>query len=108
MDFVRFSGELFIYYVLIALGGGVLIGPGLDLPGHRDRRGALLQVWLAALRQRCAIVIATWLVEAKQSVIENMAPVLARLFAPLFALVLLIFLVTIVWTGRGSTWSGRC
>jgi hypothetical protein len=26
MDFVRFSGELFIYYVLIALGGGVLTG----------------------------------------------------------------------------------
>ena len=25
MDFVRFSGELAIYYVLIALGGGVLI-----------------------------------------------------------------------------------
>src|SRR5687767_15574446 len=23
-DFIRFSGELFIYYVLIALGGGVL------------------------------------------------------------------------------------
>ena len=23
MDFIRFSGELFIYYVLIALGGGV-------------------------------------------------------------------------------------
>jgi len=26
MDFIRFSGELFIYYVLIALGGGVLMG----------------------------------------------------------------------------------
>ena len=26
MDFVRFTGELFIYYVLIGLGGGVLIG----------------------------------------------------------------------------------
>jgi hypothetical protein len=24
MDFIRFSGELFIYYVLIALGGAVL------------------------------------------------------------------------------------
>ena len=24
MDFVRFTGEWFIYYVLIALGGGVL------------------------------------------------------------------------------------
>jgi hypothetical protein len=26
VDFVRFSGEWFIYYVLIALGGGVLMG----------------------------------------------------------------------------------
>ena len=26
MNFVRFSGELAIYYVLIALGGGVLTG----------------------------------------------------------------------------------
>ncbi len=26
MDFIRFSGEQFIYYVLIALGGGVLTG----------------------------------------------------------------------------------
>ena len=26
MDFVRFSGEWFIYYALIALGGGVLMG----------------------------------------------------------------------------------
>ena len=25
MDFVRFTGEWFIYYVLIALGGGVLL-----------------------------------------------------------------------------------
>lgn len=26
MDFIRFSGELFIYYALIALGGGVFTG----------------------------------------------------------------------------------
>ena len=37
MDFVRFSGELAIYYVLIALGGGVLIGFTVDdVLGHRD------------------------------------------------------------------------
>jgi hypothetical protein len=48
-----------------------------------------------------AIVIASWLVEAKQSVIENMAPVLTRLFTPLFAIVLVAFLATMTWTGRG-------
>jgi hypothetical protein len=39
-------------------------------------------------------------VEAKQSVIENMAPVLTRLFTPLFEMVLLAFLGTLVWTGQ--------
>ena len=48
-----------------------------------------------------AVIIAGWLVEAKQSVIENMAPVLTMLFTPLFTLMLLAFLGTMVWTGSG-------
>jgi len=46
-----------------------------------------------------AVIVGAWLVEAKQSVIENMAPVLTRLFTPLFTVVLLAFLATMVWTG---------
>ena len=48
-----------------------------------------------------AVLVGAWLVEAKQSVIENMAPVLTRLFTPLFTIVLLVFLVTMVWAGSG-------
>jgi hypothetical protein len=48
-----------------------------------------------------ALIVAAWLVEAKKSVIENMAPVLTRIFTPLFALALLAFLATMAWTGRG-------
>src|SRR4030095_13931533 len=44
-------------------------------------------------------IIGSWRVEAKQSVIENMAPVRTRLFTPLFTLLLLAFLVTMAWTG---------
>jgi hypothetical protein len=101
MDFVRFTGELFIYYVLIALGGGVLIGLTFGL-FHAINIDVEPQVqgWILPCGMAGATVIATWLVEAKQSVIENMAPVLTRLFAPLFALVLLAFIVTMVWTGR--------
>ncbi len=46
-----------------------------------------------------AVIVGSWLVEAKQSVIENMAPVLTRLFTPLFTVVLLVFLATMAWTG---------
>jgi hypothetical protein len=102
MDFIRFSGELFIYYVLIALGGGVLTGfmamifqaIGIDIE-------PFFESWLLPCGAAGAVVIASWLVEAKQSVIENMAPVLARLFTPLFAAVLITFLGTLLWTGRG-------
>ena len=99
MDFVRFSGELAIYFVLIALGGGVLTGFTLRMFAAIDLdAGWLAQGWLIPCGAMGAVIIASWLVEAKQSVIENMAPVLTRLFTPLFTLVLLVFLGTIVWT----------
>ena len=102
MDFVRFSGELFIYYVLIALGGGVLAA---FMGGMFQAIGVdvewLLVSWILPCGAMGAILIGSWLVEAKQSVIENMAPVLTRVFTPLFALTLLAFLGTMAWTGRG-------
>jgi hypothetical protein len=102
MDFVRFTGELFIYFVLIALGGGVLIGMTLALfaaIGMDAER--LVGEWIVPAGVVGATVVASWLVEAKQSVIENMAPVLTRIFSPLFALLFLAFMVTMVATGRG-------
>jgi hypothetical protein len=101
MDFVRFTGELFIYYVLIALGGGVLVAftammfsaIGLDPE-------VLIGEWLVPCGAAGALIVGAWLVEAKQSVIENMAPVLTRLFTPLFTAVLLAFLATMAWTGN--------
>ena len=102
MDFIRFTGELFIYYVLIALGGGVLMGfmamifqaIGIDLE-------RFFQSWILPCGAAGAVLIGSWLVEAKQSVIENMAPVLTRLFTPFFAAMLVLFLATLLWTGRG-------
>jgi hypothetical protein len=101
MDFIRFSGELFIYYVLIALGGGLLMAfmAGIFQAIHIDV-APVIEEWLIT-GVVGAVIVAAWLVEAKQSVIENMAPVLTRLFTPLFAAVLLGFLVTLAVTGRG-------
>jgi hypothetical protein len=100
MDFVRFTGELAIYYVLIALGGGVLTLFTLMMFGAIKMNAEwFVQSWLIPCGAAGAILIGSWLVEAKKSVIENMAPVLTRLFTPLFTLLLLAFLATIAWTG---------
>ena len=102
MDFIRFTGEGFIYYVLIGLGGGVLTGLtfgifraiGLDVQ-------TFVSQWLLPCGAMAAIVVAAWLVEAKQSVIENMAPVLTKVFTPLFTVVLIAVVVAAIATGSG-------
>jgi hypothetical protein len=100
MDFVRFTGEWVIYYVLIALGGGVLVGltalilepVGNDLP---DR----VMEWVLPSGAAGAVIVAAWLVEAKQRVVENMAPVLTMVFTPLFAVMLTVAAATYAGSG---------
>jgi hypothetical protein len=100
MNFVRFSGELAIYYVLMALGGGVLTAfTAMMFQAIDVNPGVFIGGWLLPCGAAGAVIIGAWLVEAKQSVIENMAPVLTRIFTPLFTLLLLGFLATMVWTG---------
>jgi hypothetical protein len=103
MDFVRFTGEWFIYYVLIALGGGVLLvltamifePIGTDLPER-------LVNWVLPSGAAGAVIVAAWLVESKQHVVENMAPVLTMLFTPLFAVMLTVAATTYAVSGIGG------
>jgi hypothetical protein len=102
MNFIRFSGELFIYYVLIALGGGVLSAFTVAMFEAIGLQAEwFIGQWLVPCGAMGAVLIGSWLVEVKQGVIENMAPVLTRIFTPLFTLVLLTFLATMIWTSRG-------
>jgi hypothetical protein len=102
MDFIRFTGEWVIYFVLMALGGGVLAA---FLFNTFSAIGIVpeefVSQWLLPCGATAAVVVAGWLVEAKQSVVENIAPVLTRLFTPLFTAALVAFLVAVVWTSHG-------
>ena len=101
MNFVRFSGELAIYYVLMALGGGVLTAFTIMMFAAIGMKADwFVAGWLIPCGAAGAVIIGSWLVEAKQHVMENMAPVLTRLFTPLFTVLLLMFLATMAWTGN--------
>jgi hypothetical protein len=102
MDFVRFTGEWFIYYVLIALGGGVLMGltAGIFEPAGVDVDR--VAEWVLPAGAAGAVIVAAWLVESKQRVVENMAPVLGMLFTPLFAFMLSCAAVVYAVTGLGD------
>jgi hypothetical protein len=104
MDFARFTGELAIYYALLAMGGGVLIGLtsgvlsmiGIDAwPVMGD--------WVLPFAVPGALVVAAWLVEAKKNVVENIAPVLTKIFTPLTIVMLLTVLAALATAGGLSS-----
>lgn len=103
MDFVRFTGEFVVYYVLLALGGGVLVAltigsfaaAGVDASGF-------VSGWVLPMAVPGAVLVAAWLVEAKQNVVENIAPVLTRVFIPL-TLIMVLALLGAYAVSRGAT-----
>jgi hypothetical protein len=102
MEFVRFTGEWVIYWVLLALGGGVLMGLTTLIlqPIAPDAIGEVM-IWVLPSGAAAATIVAAWLVEAKKSVIENIAPVLAAVFTPLFAAMLIVAVVVYATGGIG-------
>ncbi|GAA1410587.1 hypothetical protein GCM10009600_31160 [Oerskovia paurometabola] len=100
MDFARFTGELAIYFTLLALGGAVLLGltfGTLNLVGIDPE--PFFEGWVLPFAVPGALVVAAWLVEAKQNVVENIAPVLTRVFTPLTIVMLLVLFVVLATAG---------
>ena len=94
MDFIRFTGEWVVYLALLALGGIVVTGltiASFTTLGVTDED--TIASWIIPIGAAGATVIAAWLVEAKQAVVENIAPVLTKVFTPI-TLLLLVALLT--------------
>lgn len=102
MDFIRFTGEWAIYLVLIALGGGVLLAlTALVITPIAPDSLSGIESWTLPSGGAAAVIVAAWLVEAKKSVIENIAPVLTAIFTPLFAAMLVVAVVLYAVAGIG-------
>jgi hypothetical protein len=100
MDFIRFTGECVIYFSLLGLGGGVLMGLTAGILETLELDAELVVAgWILPLGVAGAVIVAAWLVEAKQEVVENIAPVLTRVFTPLTTLMLLALLPVLATRG---------
>jgi hypothetical protein len=99
MDYVRFTGEWLINYALIALGGGVLIALTVGVFEAIDLDvSTLIGSWVLPCGAAGAVIVAGWLAGSRRNPIGGMAPVLARVFTPLFAIMLVTLLVGVIGT----------
>ena len=102
MEFIRFTGEWIIYYGLIAVGGAILVGlTGAAFSTIDIDVFGFLARWVIPCGAMGATVVAAYLVETRKGVIENVAPVLTRVFTPLATIMTLTLLVSMVVAGWG-------
>ncbi len=101
MNFIRFTGESLIYGSLIMLGLMVLmmfifaIFESISIDAE-----SFFENYFIFYGGCAAAMITVYLVETKKSVVENFAPILAKIFSPLFLITMVIFLMVIVITGN--------
>jgi len=100
MDFIRFTGESFIYGVLIYSGLTVLIGfIFLIFSSINIDVSEFVTKYLIVYGSYGTVLVTVYQVE-KKNLMENFAPILAKIFSPLFLIAMGVFLLTIIFTGR--------
>ncbi|KAF5058268.1 hypothetical protein DSECCO2_348350 [anaerobic digester metagenome] len=101
MNFIRFTGEAIIYGTLIFCGLIVLamFTHAMFFAIQIDASW-FIQNYLIVYGAAAVAMITVYLVETKKSVVENFAPILAKIFSPLFLFIMLAFLLVLVVSGK--------
>jgi hypothetical protein len=101
MNFIRFTGETFIYGVLISCGVMVLaMFTQVIFEAIQIDAGDFVQGYVLVYGGCAAVLITVYLAEAKKSIVENFAPILAKIFSPLFLITMCVFLAVMIITGQ--------
>jgi len=101
MNFIRFTGEMVVYGVLVSAGILVLgLFTMAIFKAIQINAGEFIQEYYLPYGACAAVLITAYLVEAKKSIVENFAPILAKIFSPLFLAIMVSFLIVIIITGK--------
>lgn len=101
MDFLRFTGETIIYGGLVFC-GIIALGMFIQVIFSTIKIDIFWfdMEYLFIYGGCAAVMVAVYLVEAKKSIVENFAPILAKIFSPLFLISMVAFLVAMIATGK--------
>jgi hypothetical protein len=101
IDFIKYMGDLAIVFALIAIAGGLLTGITIGLfssIGLNIEKLYFQNIVLSGVF--AAPVVATYIIEKFPSLVSRTAPIIAGIFSPLVLITLIVFLVTIMVTGK--------
>ncbi|MHA8091223.1 hypothetical protein V7S78_01775 [Aquirufa regiilacus] len=101
INFLRFHGDLLVMSVVILLAGGLFTALTINLfglIGIKIEDFYFRYLVLSALPT--VPLLATLLVQQNPTLVSKISPVIARIFTPLVSLMLIIFLLTFIYSGK--------
>jgi hypothetical protein len=101
IDFIKYNGDLAIIYALIAVAGGVLTVITIGLFNAIGIQiGNFYMENIVIIGAVCAPVVAAFIIRNYPTLTNKLAPLIASIFSPLVLITLIIFLITIIVTGK--------
>jgi hypothetical protein len=101
IEFIRFNGDMAIIYALIAIAGGLLTAITIGLFESIGLAiGEFYTKYIVISGVFAAPVVASYIIEKYPSLVSRTAPLIAGIFSPIVLITLLVFIASIVITGK--------
>ncbi|WP_161890676.1 hypothetical protein [Pontibacter russatus] len=101
LDYLRYNGELVVMTTLILISGAIMTGLTIglfSLIGFQIEELYFQYVGIFGLA--AAPIVGTYLTQANPQLVNKVSPVIARIFSPLVLLMLVIYLLAIIYSGK--------
>lgn len=101
LGYLSYNGDLVVMTTLIVIAGAILSGVTIglfSLIGFQIEKFYFENVVIFALP--AAPILGTYLTQANPQLVGKVSPVIARIFSPLVLVMLLIYLVAIIYSGK--------
>jgi hypothetical protein len=101
LSYLRYNGDLVVMTTLILIAGGIMTGVTIGLfglIGLKIEKFYFENVVVFGLP--AAPIVGTYLTQTNPQLVGKVSPVLAKLFSPLVLLMLVIYLIAIIYSGK--------
>lgn len=101
LGYLRYNGDLIVMTTLILIAGGIMTGVTIglfELIGLRIEKFYFDYVVIFGLP--AAPILGTYLIQTNPQLVGKVSPVIAKIFSPLVLIMLVIYLVAIVYSGK--------
>lgn len=101
LDFLKYNGDLIVITALIVIAGGILTGITIrlfSLIGFNIERFYFENIVIFGLP--AAPIVGTYLIRTNPQLVGKVSPVIAKIFSPLVFVMLIVYLIAMIYSGR--------